>query len=172
MSHRNWKLIGRWLRATHWTWSYRATAYESEIPFKIGHRFSFITKKWIYLNKNVIYILNNVNIQRLKFWFNRRSQARSWRQTGTRWLICFFPIYTDYDFNYDSDSGPEINPAVFQICTFEMNHYECNWKCLKTLLWSNFYVYWCQAIVEPTILYHDENESILMQEMIALKHFK
>ena len=166
MPRRHLKLIGRWLRAIHWTWSYRAMAYESKITFKIGHRFCFLPKNestWIKMSF-ILWITLIFN--------DRRSQARSWRQTGTRRLICFFPIYTDYDFNYDSDSGPEINPAVFQICTFEMNHYECNWKCSKTFLWSNFYVYWYQSINEPTILYHDENESILMQEMIALKHFK
>ena len=48
-----------------------------------------------------------------------------------------------------------------------MNPYECIWKCSKTFLWSDFYVYWYQSIVEPDILHPDENESILMQEMIT-----
>ena len=73
MSRRHSKLIGRWLRAIHWTWSYRVTAYESKIPFKIGHRFPFITKKWIYLNKNDICILNNLNIQPLNSVLNSQT---------------------------------------------------------------------------------------------------
>ena len=71
MSRRHSKLIGRWLRA-YWTWNYRATAYESKIPFKSDIA-SLLSQKWIYLDKNDICILNNLNIQPLNSVLNSQT---------------------------------------------------------------------------------------------------
>ena len=92
MSRRHSKLIGRWLRA-YWTWNYRATAYESKIPFKSDIA-SLLSQKWIYLDKNVIciFILNYVYIQRLRvqnstFTMDLRLILQLLKSEPSKWII-------------------------------------------------------------------------------------